>query len=258
MNPLTPPFRSDWDPVGLGLIPMVVEQSGRGERSYDIYSRLLKERVVFLVGPVTDDGQPDRRPVAVPRVREPGQGHLLLHQLSRWFGVGGHGDLRHHAVHPADVSTLCIGQAASMGAFLLPPGRTASASRCPTRGSMIHQPLGGLQGRPRTSRSTPARSSRCASKLNGMLAKHTRPAGRSHRARHRPRQLHVGRRGREVRPVDKVPRQPRRRRRSHRATRHEIRYREKGHNGGQENERRAQRPASIARSAARASTRSAS
>ena len=55
MNPLTPPYsRSDWDPVGLGLIPMVVEQSGRGERSYDIYSRLLKERVVFLVGPVTD------------------------------------------------------------------------------------------------------------------------------------------------------------------------------------------------------------
>jgi hypothetical protein len=72
------------DIQGLGMVPMVIEQSGRGERSYDIYSRLLKERVIFLVGA----GQrPDRQPgggsVAVPGKREPGQGHFVLHQLAR-------------------------------------------------------------------------------------------------------------------------------------------------------------------------------
>jgi ATP-dependent Clp protease protease subunit len=136
MNPLTPPYsRSDWDPVGLGLIPMVVEQSGRGERSYDIYSRLLKERVVFLVGPVTDV-----------------TANLIVAQLLFLESENPDKDIFFYINSPGgsvtagmaiydtmqfikpDVSTLCIGQAASMGAFLLPPAPRASASRCPTRG----------------------------------------------------------------------------------------------------------------------------
>ena len=121
MNPLTPPYsRNDWDPVGLGLIPMVVEQSGRGERSYDIYSRLLKERVVFLVGPVTDV-----------------TANLIVAQLLFLESENPDKDIFFYINSPGgsvtagmaiydtmqfikpDVSTLCIGQAASMGAFLL-------------------------------------------------------------------------------------------------------------------------------------------
>ena len=94
----------DRDPVEIynnTLVPMVVEQTARGERAYDIYSRLLKERIIFLTGPVYDQCQrADLRPAAVPGEREPEQGHRLLHQQPRRRGLGRPRDLRHHAVHP--------------------------------------------------------------------------------------------------------------------------------------------------------------
>ena len=90
------------EPTMSQLVPMVVEQTSRGERAYDIYSRMLKERIVFLTGPVDDHvAQPDHGPAPVPRGREPGQGHLLLHQLAGRGGDLRPRDLRHHAVHPA-------------------------------------------------------------------------------------------------------------------------------------------------------------
>ncbi|HNO88592.1 MAG TPA: ATP-dependent Clp protease proteolytic subunit, partial [Rhodocyclaceae bacterium] len=148
MNFMTPPdSRSNWDPVGLGLIPMVVEQSGRGERSYDIYSRLLKERVVFLVGPVTDV-----------------TANLIVAQLLFLESENPDKDIFFYINSPGgsvtagmaiydtmqfikpDVSTLCVGQAASMGAFLLAAGAQGKRFSLPNSRVMIHQPLGGFQG----------------------------------------------------------------------------------------------------------------
>ena len=175
MNPVTPPFsRSDWDPVGLGLIPMVVEQSGRGERSYDIYSRLLKERVVFLVGPVTDM-----------------TANLIVAQLLFLESENPDKDIFFYINSPGgsvtagmaiydtmqfikpDVSTLCIGQAASMGAFLLAAGASAKRFSLPNSRVMIHQPLGGFQGQASDIEIHAREILALRAKLYGMLAKHT-------------------------------------------------------------------------------------
>ena len=135
------------EPQGLGLIPMVVEQSGRGERSYDIYSRLLKERVIFLVGPVNDMSA-----------------NLIVAQLLFLEAENPDKDISLYINSPGgsvtagmsiydtmqfikpDVSTLCIGQAASMGAFLLAAGAKEKRFSLPNSRVMIHQPLGGAQG----------------------------------------------------------------------------------------------------------------
>ena len=175
MNPLTPPFsRSDWDPVGLGLIPMVVEQSGRGERSYDIYSRLLKERVVFLVGPVNDV-----------------TANLIVAQLLFLESENPDKDIFFYINSPGgsvtagmaiydtmqfikpDVSTLCIGQAASMGAFLLASGAKDKRFSLPNSRIMIHQPLGGFQGQASDIEIHAREILSLRAKLNDMLAKHT-------------------------------------------------------------------------------------
>ena len=200
------------EPHGLGLIPMVIEQSGRGERAYDIYSRLLKERVVFLVGPVNEvDRQPDRRAAAVPRVREPGQGHLLLHQLAGRLGVGGPGDLRHHAVHQARRVARCAsGRRPAWARFLLAAG--AKGKRfVPAELARDDPPADGrlLRARPRTSRSTPRKSCTCAQRLNEILAKHTGQTVETIAARHRPRQFPVGRRRGKVRPRGQGAAEPR-------------------------------------------------
>src|SRR5438105_3898697 len=139
------PFKPE--PEGLGLIPMVVEQSGRGERSYDIYSRLLKERVVFLVGPVTDV-----------------TANLIVAQLLFLESENPDKDISFYINSPGgsvsaglsiydtmqfikpDVSTLCVGQAASMGAFLLAAGAKGKRFCLPNSRVMIHQPSGGAQG----------------------------------------------------------------------------------------------------------------
>ena len=135
------------DAQALGLIPMVVEQSGRGERSYDIYSRLLKERVVFLVGPVNDQSA-----------------NLVVAQLLFLESENPDKDISLYINSPGgsvsagmsiydtmqfikpDVSTLCMGMAASMGAFLLSSGAKGKRFSLPNSRVMIHQPLGGAQG----------------------------------------------------------------------------------------------------------------
>jgi len=132
---------------GLGLIPMVIEQSGRGERAYDIYSRLLKERVVFLVGPVTEV-----------------TANLIVAQLLFLESENPDKDIFFYINSPGgsvcaglaiydtmqfikpDVSTLCVGQAASMGALLLAAGDKGKRFALPNSRLMIHQPSGGFSG----------------------------------------------------------------------------------------------------------------
>lgn len=132
---------------GLGLVPMVVEQSGRGERAYDIYSRLLKERVVFLVGEVNEV-----------------TANLIVAQLLFLESENPDKDISFYINSPGgsvsaglaiydtmqfvkpDVSTLCIGQAASMGALLLTAGAKGKRFCLPNSRVMIHQPLGGFRG----------------------------------------------------------------------------------------------------------------
>jgi ATP-dependent Clp protease protease subunit len=131
----------------LGMVPMVVEQSGRGERAYDIYSRLLKERVIFLVGPVNDQSA-----------------NLIVAQMLFLESENPDKDISLYINSPGgsvsagmaifdtmqfikpDVSTLCTGLAASMGAFLLTAGAKGKRFSLPNSRIMIHQPLGGAQG----------------------------------------------------------------------------------------------------------------
>jgi ATP-dependent Clp protease protease subunit len=135
------------DIQNLGLVPMVVEQSGRGERAYDIYSRLLRERVIFLVGPVND-----------------ATANLVVAQLLFLESENPDKDISLYINSPGgsvsagmsifdtmqfikpDVSTLCMGMAASMGAFLLAAGAKGKRFSLPNSKIMIHQPLGGAQG----------------------------------------------------------------------------------------------------------------
>ena len=130
-----------------GLVPMVVEQSARGERSYDIYSRLLKERVIFLVGPVEDymanlvvaqllfleSENPDK------------DVHLYINSPGGSVTAGMSIYDTMQFIKP-DISTMCIGQAASMGAFLLAGGSKGKRYMLPNARTMIHQPSGGAQG----------------------------------------------------------------------------------------------------------------
>jgi len=135
------------DTQALGLVPMVIEQSGRGERAYDIYSRLLKERVIFLVGPVNDQ-----------------MANLIVAQLLFLESENPDKDISLYINSPGgsvsaglaifdtmnfikpDVSTLCTGMAASMGAFLLAAGAKGKRFSLPNSRVMIHQPSGGSQG----------------------------------------------------------------------------------------------------------------
>src|SRR3970040_817102 len=135
------------EPQDLGLIPMVIEQSGRGERAYDIYSRLLKERVVFLVGPVTEI-----------------TANLIVAQLLFLESENPDKDIFFYINSPGgsvsaglavydtmqfikpDFSTLCVGQAASMGSLLLAAGDQDKRFILPNSRVMIHQPMGGFQG----------------------------------------------------------------------------------------------------------------
>src|SRR5258705_9306063 len=148
MNPMAAYDEAQMDdPRGLGLIPMVIEQSGRGERAYDIYSRLLKERVVFMVGPVTES-----------------TANLVVAQMLFLESETPDKDINFYINSPGgsiaagmaiydtmqfikpDISTLCVGMAASMGAFLLAAGAKGKRFALPNSTVMIHQPLGGFQG----------------------------------------------------------------------------------------------------------------
>ncbi|WP_295005493.1 ATP-dependent Clp endopeptidase proteolytic subunit ClpP [uncultured Dechloromonas sp.] len=165
---------SNWDPQALGLVPMVVEQSGRGERAYDIYSRLLKERVIFLVGPVND-----------------ASANLVVAQLLFLEAENPDKDIYFYINSPGgsvtagmsiydtmqfikpDVSTLCIGQAASMGAFLLCAGAKGKRFALPNSRVMIHQPLGGFQGQASDIAIHAKEILSIKDKLNRIMSEHT-------------------------------------------------------------------------------------
>ena len=158
----------------LGLVPMVVEQSGRGERAYDIYSRLLKERVVFLIGPLNDH-------VA----------NLVIAQMLFLESENPDKDISLYINSPGgavssglaifdtinfikpDVSTLCIGMAASMGAFLLAAGAKGKRLCLPNSRVMIHQPLGGYSGQASDIDIHAKEILKIREKLNSKLASHT-------------------------------------------------------------------------------------
>lgn len=135
------------DTQALGLIPMVIEQSGRGERSYDIYSRLLKERVVFLVGAVNDQTANLVVAQLLFLESENPDKDISLYINSPGGSVSAGMAIfdTMNFIKPA-VSTLCIGMAASMGAFLLAAGEKGKRFCLPNSKVMIHQPLGGTQG----------------------------------------------------------------------------------------------------------------
>jgi ATP-dependent Clp protease protease subunit len=135
------------DTQGLGLVPMVIEQSGRGERAYDIYSRLLRERIVFLVGPVNDQ----TANVVVAQMlfleSENPDKDIFFYINSPGGSVSAGMSIYDtmQFIKP-DVSTLCMGIAASMGAFLLASGAKGKRVALPNSRVMIHQPSGGAQG----------------------------------------------------------------------------------------------------------------
>ncbi|GAA5785627.1 ATP-dependent Clp protease proteolytic subunit [Chitiniphilus shinanonensis] len=167
--------RSDYDPQNLGLVPIVVEQSGRGERSYDIYSRLLKERVVFLVGPVND--QTANLVVAQLLFLEsenPDKDiHLYINSPGGSVTAGMAIYDTMQFIKP-DVSTLCVGMAASMGAFLLSGGAKGKRFALPHSRIMIHQPLiGGLAGQASDIEIHARELLKTKRQLNELLAAHT-------------------------------------------------------------------------------------
>ena len=162
------------EPQNIGMIPMVVETSGRGERAYDIYSRLLKERVVFLVGEVNDHSA--NLIVAQMLFLESENPDKDIHFYinspggSVTAGMAIYDTMQF--IKPA-VSTLCIGQAASMGAFLLTAGEKGKRFCLPNSRVMIHQPLGGFRGQASDIEIHAREILYLKQKLNQMLANHT-------------------------------------------------------------------------------------
>ena len=164
----------NWEPQNLGLVPMVIEQSGRGERAFDIYSRLLKERVIFLVGPVND-----------------ATANLIVAQMLFLESDNPDKDIFFYINSPGgsvsagmsiydtmqfikpDVSTLCLGQAASMGSFLLAAGAKGKRFCLPNSRVMIHQPSGGFQGQASDIEIHAKEILYLRERLNTMLAHHT-------------------------------------------------------------------------------------
>jgi ATP-dependent Clp protease protease subunit len=162
------------EPQNIGLVPMVVETSGRGERAYDIYSRLLKERVVFLVGEVNDHSA-----------------NLIVAQMLFLESENPDKDIHFYINSPGgsvtagmaiydtmqfikpNVSTLCIGQAASMGAFLLSAGEKGKRFALPNSRVMIHQPLGGFRGQASDIEIHAKEILYLKKRLNHLLAQHT-------------------------------------------------------------------------------------
>jgi len=166
--------QNNLEPRSLGLVPMVIETSGRGERAYDIYSRLLKERVIFLVGPVTEV-----------------TANLIVAQLLFLESENADKDIHFYINSPGglvsagmaiydtmqyikpDVSTLCIGQAASMGSLLLAAGAKGKRFCLANSRVMIHQPLGGFQGQASDIEIHAREILFLKGRLNELMAKHS-------------------------------------------------------------------------------------
>jgi ATP-dependent Clp protease protease subunit len=158
----------------LNLVPMVVEQTARGERAYDIYSRLLKERLIFIVGPIDDfmanivvaqllflESENPEKDVAL-YINSPGgvvTAGLAIYDTMQFI--------------KPDVSTICVGQAASMGAVLLAGGAAGKRFALPHARVMIHQPLGGFQGQAADMEIHAKEMLETRERLNKILAKHT-------------------------------------------------------------------------------------
>jgi ATP-dependent Clp protease protease subunit len=163
------------DPIkGLNLVPMVVEQTSRGERAYDIYSRLLKERVIFLVGPIDDyvanvvvaqmlflEAENPEKDISL-YINSPGgivTSGMAIYDTMQFI--------------KPDVSTICVGQAASMGSFLLAAGAKGKRYILPSARVMIHQPLGGYQGQASDIEIHTREILTLRDRLNSVLSKHT-------------------------------------------------------------------------------------
>jgi len=158
----------------MGLVPIVVEQTGRGERAYDIYSRLLKDRIIFIGTPIDDmvanlviaqmiflEGEDPDRDI-----------NLYIHSPGGMVTAGLAIYDTMQFVKP-DIATLCMGQAASMGAILLAAGAKGKRSALPNSRIMIHQPLGGTQGQATDIEIYTKEMVKMKDQLNGILAKHT-------------------------------------------------------------------------------------
>ena len=161
------------EPNNLGLVPMVVEQSGRAERAYDIYSRLLKERIIFLVGPINDNVA---NLVVAQLLFLESEG---VKDISIYINSPGGSVYSGLAIFDtmnylkSDISTLCIGQAASMGALLLCAGAKGKRHVLPNSRVMIHQPLGGFQGQASDIEIHAKEILQLKKKLNNILSKQT-------------------------------------------------------------------------------------
>ena len=156
-NPTNQFHGAPWsEPQNNNLVPMVVETSGRGERAYDIYSRLLKERVIFLVGPINDTvaNLVVAQMLFLESENSDKEIHLYINSPGGSISAGMAIYDTMQFIKP-DVSTLCVGIAASMGAFLLQAGTKGKRFVLPNSTVMIHQPLGGFQVRRQTLRFTP-------------------------------------------------------------------------------------------------------
>lgn len=174
MTQLINPYSGLIQPQGLGLVPMVVEQSARGERAFDIYSRLLKERLIFIVGPIEDQ-----------------MANLVVAQLLFLESENPDKDINIYINSPGgsvtagmsiydtmqfvkpNITTTCIGQAASMGAFLLAAGEKGKRYALPNSRVMIHQPLGGFQGQASDIAIHAQEILKIKDRLNQLLAHHT-------------------------------------------------------------------------------------
>ena len=163
-----------FSPNNLGYVPMVVEQSGRGERSYDIYSRLLKERVVFLVGPIDDmTANVVVAQLLFLEAENPDKDIFLYINSTGGSVTAGMAIYDTMQFINPDVSTLCIGQAASMGALLLTAGAKNKRFCLPNSRIMIHQPLGGFQGQASDIEIHAKEILYLKDKLNNILSTHT-------------------------------------------------------------------------------------
>ena len=159
---------------GLGLVPMVIEQTSRGERSFDIYSRLLKERVIFIVGPIED--QMANLVVAQLLFLESENPDKDIHLYINSPGGSVTAGLSIYDTMQfikSDVSTMCVGQAASMGAFLLSGGTKGKRLILPNARTMIHQPSGGAQGQATDIEIQAKEILFLRERLNRMLSEHT-------------------------------------------------------------------------------------
>ena len=161
-------------PAAGGLVPMVIEQSARGERAYDIYSRLLKERVIFLVGPVEDYmANLVVAQMLFLEAENPDKDiHLYINSPGGSVTAGMSIYDTMQFIKP-DVSTICIGQACSMGAFLLAGGAPGKRHCLPNSRMMIHQPLGGFQGQASDIDIHAKEILNIRHRLNSLLAHHT-------------------------------------------------------------------------------------